>query len=129
MESGQALQASLLRSSDQTYAPKRNMLLRLIRAAQPITRTDIGDRLKIDKSTVTEVVRPLIDRGILREDVLEPGTPGRRPRALTFSAEDDYFVGVNLGVRHTQVGVTNLSGDISHDDEFETPSDAGRALR
>ena len=105
------------------------MLLRLIRAAQPITRTDIADRLKIDKSTVTEVVRPLIDRGILREDVLEPGTPGRRPRALTFSAEDHYFVGVNLGVRHTQVGVTNLSGDISHDDEFETPTDSGRALK
>ena len=82
MESGQALQASLLRSSDLNFAPKRNMLLRLIRAAQPITRTDIADRLKIDKSTVTEVVRPLIDRGILREDVLEQGGPGPRHRAV-----------------------------------------------
>ena len=129
MDSGQAFQASLARSGDLNFAPKRSLLLRLIRAAQPITRTDIADRLKIDKSTVTEVVRPLIERGILREEVLETGTPGRRPRALTFGAEGDYFVGVNLGVRHTQVGVTSLSGEISHDDEFETPADAERALR
>ncbi|HKP68148.1 MAG TPA: ROK family transcriptional regulator [Pyrinomonadaceae bacterium] len=129
MDSGQVFQTSLSLGGELSFAPKRSMLLRLIRAAQPITRTDIADRLKIDKSTVTEVVRPLIDRGILREEVLETGTPGRRPRALTFGAENDYFVGVNLGVRHTQVGVTSLSGDVSHDDEFETPKDASRALQ
>ena len=129
MDSGQVFQTPLLVGGELSFAPKRSMLLRLIRAAQPITRTDIADRLKIDKSTVTEVVRPLIDRGILRETVLETGTPGRRPRALSFGAEGDYFVGVNLGVRHTQVGVTSLSGEISHDDEFETPTSATRALQ
>ena len=129
MDSGQVFQTSLALGGELSFAPKRSLLLRLIRAAQPITRTDIADRLKIDKSTVTEVVRPLIDRGILREEVLEPGTPGRRPRALSFSAENDYFIGVNLGVRHTQVGVTSLSGHISHDDEFETPKEASRALQ
>ena len=129
MHSGPAFQTSLAPIGDLSFAPKRSMLLRLIRAAQPITRTEIAERLGIDKSTVTEIVKPLIERGIVREDVLETGTPGRRPRSLSFSAVDDYFVGVNLGVRHTQVGVTNLSGDVSHEDEFETPVDASTALR
>src|SRR5262245_52463509 len=105
MDSGQVFPTPPTRSGDLSFAPKRSMLLRLIRAAQPITRTDVADRLQIDKSTVTEIVRPLISHGIIREAVLETGAKGRRPRALSFGAESDYFVGVNLGVRHTQVGV------------------------
>ena len=61
-------------------AKKGSLLLRLIRAAQPITRTEIANRLDIDKSTVTENVKPLIAAGILREEraiseVLSTGAP------------------------------------------------------
>lgn len=104
------------------------MLLRLIRAAQPITRTEIADRLKIDKSTVTEIVKPLMDRGLLREVALETAAAGRRPRALSFSSDADYFIGVNLGVRHTQIGVTDLSGDVSHEEDFVTLGNAEKTL-
>src|SRR4029434_369522 len=126
MDSGPVFQSALLRNGDLNFAAKRSMLLRLIRAAQPITRTAIVERLKIDKSTVTENVKPLIERGILREDIIEG--EGRRPRVLSFAAYDDYFVGVNLGVRTSQIGVTNLSGEVTDETEFETPKDAKRAL-
>ncbi|MEP6787991.1 MAG: winged helix-turn-helix transcriptional regulator, partial [Acidobacteriota bacterium] len=52
----------------QTNSRKGNQLLRLIRAAQPITRTEIAERLTIDTRTVTENVKPLISREILREE-------------------------------------------------------------
>src|SRR5215203_783479 len=80
-------------------AKKGSLLLRLIRAAQPITRTEIANRLDIDKSTVTENVKPLITNGILREETLEAKGQGRKPRVLSFVDEHDYFIGVNLGVR------------------------------
>ena len=41
---------------------KGNQLLRLIRAAQPISRTEIANRLGVDKSTVTENVKPLLSK-------------------------------------------------------------------
>ncbi len=109
-------------------ANKRGLLLRLIRASQPISRTEIAERLRIDKSTVTENVKPLIDSGILREDKLETPSPGRRSRMLSFADEGRYFVGINFGVRRTQVGITTLAGVISNEADFETPSDPARAL-
>ena len=110
-------------------ASKGNLLLRLIRAAQPITRTDIASRLSIDKSKVTDNVAPLVANGILREETLEKDGSGRRPRVLSFANENDYFIGVNLGVRRSQVGITTLTGDIEDENDFETPADAKTALR
>jgi predicted NBD/HSP70 family sugar kinase len=128
MDSGSPFQSALLRNSELNFAAKRSMVLRLIRAVQPITRTDIAERLRIDKSTVTENVKPLIDRGIVREDIIETGGQGRRPRMLSFAADKAYFIGVNIGVRHSQVGVTKLSGEVLAEVEFETPKNVGPAL-
>lgn len=110
-------------------AKKGSLLLRLIRAAQPITRTEIANRLEIDKSTVTDNVKPLIAAGILREDVLEVSGQGRKPRVLSFIHERDYFIGVNLGVRTSQVGLTTLKGEITDEDDFSTPPRAEDALQ
>ena len=110
-------------------ANKRSLLLRLIRAAQPITRTEIAARLEIDKSTVTENVSPLTAAGILREEVVNAAAQGRKQRVLSFANDGSYFIGVNLGVRRSQVGVTTLKGEIENETDFETPSDADRALK
>jgi predicted NBD/HSP70 family sugar kinase len=112
-----------------SIAKKGSLLLRLIRAAQPITRTEIAHRLDIDKSTVTENVKPLISAGILREETLEVSGQGRKPRVLSFVDENDYFIGVNLGVRTSQVGMTTLKGEISDEDDFTTPLNAEDALK
>jgi predicted NBD/HSP70 family sugar kinase len=110
-------------------AKKGSLLLRLIRAAQPISRTEIVTRLGIDKSTVTENVKPLLTSGILLEETVEAEGQGRRSRVLSFADDGAYFIGVNLGVRHTQVGVTTLRGEIEEEVDFETPSDPWFALR
>ena len=118
----------LLQTGELSYAPKRSLLLRLIRAVQPIARTEIAERLRIDKSTVSENVKPLVARGILREEAMTTGEPGRRPRVLSFSNEG-FFIGVNLGVRHSQIGISRLNGEVSDEQEFETPPDVQEAIR
>lgn len=109
-------------------ASKGNQLLRLIRASQPITRTDIALRLGIDKSTVTENVRPLIAQGIIREDPGIDTIRVRKARFLSFDKSNTYFAGVNLGVRRSQIGMTTLSGEITDEIDFETPSSPETAL-
>ncbi len=131
MNNGQLYQSELLGNS-RTPAPasrKSNQLLRLIRAAQPITRTEIAERLSIDKSTVTENVKPLIAAGIIREESLAADGVKRRSRVLSFADDQLYFIGVNLGVRRSQVGLTTLRGEIIDESEFETPKSASYALR
>lgn len=129
MNEANIYQSELLKEISETPAPakKSNRLLRLIRASQPISRTEIATRLGIDKSTVTENVKPLLASGVLLEESLDASGQGRRSRVLSF-AGNEYFVGVNLGVRTTQVGLTNMSGAILEETDFETPLDPKKAL-
>ena len=107
---------------------KGNQMMRLIRAAQPITRTQIAARLSIDKSTVTENAKPLIASGVLREQSIPGDGQGRAARVLSFDDRKSFFAGINLGVRHSQVGLTSLAGDIADEVDFVTPADPGLAL-
>ena len=128
-DSSSVYQSDLLNNETSNNARKGNLLLRLIRAAQPISRTEIANRLAIDKSTVTENVKPLLASGILREETLESEiVKGRKPRVLSFARDNDYFIGVNLGVRTSQVGLTTLKGEILSEDDFTTPPRAEAAL-
>ena len=114
-------------------AKTTRMLLRLIRALQPISRIDIARRLVVNRSTVTEIVKPLISAGIILEDTVqtdEANRPqGRPPISLFFNDANDFFVGLNLGVRHTQVGLATITGEVLAEEEFETPSDPETALQ
>ena len=107
---------------------KGNQMMRLIRAAQPITRTQIAARLNIDKSTVTENAKPLIASGILREQSVPADGQGRASRVLSFDDRQSFFAGINLGVRHSQVGLTTLTGDIAEEVDFVTPPEPFDAL-
>lgn len=114
-------------------AKTTRMLLRLVRALQPISRIELAGRLNVNRSTVTEIVKPLISGGIICEDSVptdEANRPqGRPPISLYFNDENDFFVGLNLGVRHTQVGLATITGEILAEDDFETPPEPEIALK
>ena len=109
------------------------MILRLVRAAQPIPRVEIARRLGVHRSTVTEILKPMITSGVLREEpeTLPAGasrTTGRPPVALSFNDLKEFFVGVSVGVRRTQVGVARLDGEVVEEEDFETPASQEEAL-
>src|SRR5947209_8716107 len=114
-------------------ARSTRMLLKLVRAAQPISRSELARRLGLNRSTVTDAFKPLITAGLLREELL-PQTSGlgrnqgRPPMGLSFNRAREFFIGVNIGVRRTQVGLTDLGGEIIIEDEFATPSEPRAAL-
>lgn len=116
-----------------TPAKTARMLLRLVRAAQPISRIELARRLGVNRSTVTDIFKPLIRARILREEPLKSASDtnrsqGRPPVGIAFNSSDEFFIGVNIGVRHSQVGLTTLSGEILAETEFETPPDSAEAL-
>jgi len=119
-------------AAHESPARTTRLLLRLLRAAQPISRADLARRVGVNRSTVTDIFKPLTAAGLVREEPFpntsEHITQGRPPVGLSFNDEADFFVGVNLGVRHSQVGLTTLSGEIIAETEFETPRDASEAM-
>lgn len=114
-------------------AKTTRMLLRLIRGLQPIPRIEIARRLDVNRSTITDIVKPLTNSGIIREESYSSDGAnrgqGRPPIGLCFNDDEDFFVGLNLGVRHTQVGLATITGEILAEEEFETPSAPKEALK
>jgi predicted NBD/HSP70 family sugar kinase len=110
------------------------MLLRLLRAAQPISRAELARRVGVNRSTVTDTFKPLIAAGVVREDSVSPAVPGagrslgRPPAALSFRDEHGFFVGINVGVRRTMVGLATLNGEVLAEEDFETHTEAALAL-
>jgi predicted NBD/HSP70 family sugar kinase/plasmid maintenance system antidote protein VapI len=111
------------------HARTARMLLRLVRAAQPLSRVELASRLGLSRSTITEIVKPLVAAGLVREEEERKVSGLGRPRvALTLEGEHSLFAGVNLGVRRSQVGLSNSGGEILAEEEFDTPAEAASAL-
>ncbi|HZH35306.1 MAG TPA: helix-turn-helix domain-containing protein, partial [Pyrinomonadaceae bacterium] len=99
---------NIVGNSPETANPAKTarMLLRLLRGAQPISRIELARRLNINRSTVTDIFKPLISADLIREEPLkiapaESRTQGRPPVGLSFNSGNDFFIGVSLGVRRT----------------------------
>src|SRR6266498_1271971 len=122
---GVALKSSSAASHETTRA-----MLRMVRSAQPISRADLARRLEVHRSTITEMVKPLIASGLLREAQPEQlrARLGRPPIGLSLREESTFFIGVNIGVRRSQVGAALLDGQMLGEESFDTPSDSDMAL-
>jgi predicted NBD/HSP70 family sugar kinase/plasmid maintenance system antidote protein VapI len=106
-------------------------MLKIIRAAQPISRADLARRLDVNRSTVTEIVKPLLASGVLREGEPQQATTGRTgrpPIGLSLCTGRAFFIGVNIGVRRTQVGIAGADGQMLDEDAFDTLPDAAATL-
>ena len=107
-------------------------LLRLVRAAQPISRIEIARRLGLNRSTVTEAVKPLLAAGVLREAATRADNPSRRvgrpPVGLSLRTDGEFLIGVNIGVRQSQVGAVTADGTTLAAEAFDTPAEAAEAL-
>ncbi|MDX6303116.1 MAG: hypothetical protein QOI77_85 [Blastocatellia bacterium] len=105
-------------------------MLKIVRAAQPISRVDLARRLEVNRSTVSEIVTPLIASGVLREAAPAEAAHrrGRPPIGLTLSNNRSFVIGVNIGVRLTQVGAATADGRTLAEESFDTPSDPNIAL-
>ena len=107
-------------------------LLRLVRAAQPISRIEIARRLNLNRSTVTEAVKPLLAADVLREAATPTDNPSRRvgrpPVGLSLRTEGEFLIGVNIGVRQSQVGAITADGMTLAAEAFDTPAGAAEAL-
>src|SRR5882762_2289901 len=119
-----------LKPTSDTSGETTRAMLRMVRAAQPISRADLARRLEVNRSTITEMVKPLLASGLLREAAPEQmrARIGRPPIGLSLREESTFFIGVNIGVRRTQVGAALVDGQMLGEQSFDTPSDSQIAL-
>ncbi len=92
----------------------RSIILDLVRRGGRISRTELAQKSKLTKPTVSTIVDEFIGSGMVREVGLgETQAGGGRPaRLLEFNDDSAAYVGVHFGVRATVVAVANARGTI-----------------
>jgi predicted NBD/HSP70 family sugar kinase len=91
----------------------RIAMLRLLREHAGISRAGLSERSGLTRSTVSLLIKELIDEGWLVEaDAFVTGTVGRRPTPLRLAGKDMVLLGVDLGPDAVQVVATSIHGEI-----------------
>ncbi|MEU6717600.1 ROK family transcriptional regulator [Nonomuraea sp. NPDC046802] len=87
-------------------------VLTLISAGSATTRSDLARLTGLARSTISQRVDALIERGLVEETENGESTGGRPPRQLRLHTEDHAFAGVDLGATHCRVALMDISGEV-----------------
>lgn len=101
--------------------PLADEVLRLIWRERRTARAEIARRLDLARSTVTEIVRSLLDTGLVTEAGEGTSRGGRPPILLAFEDEALSILGVDIGATHVAVALTDLRGRVLRWEEASHP--------
>lgn len=93
-------------------AQNSSLLVQMIWTERQISRVEIARRSGLSPSTVSLIVGALTDAGLVKEVGTQTSARGRRPTLLTFADDVYNIVGVELGIRHISVALTDLRGKV-----------------
>ena len=97
-------------------------VLRLVWREHKITRAEISRRLDLSRSTVTDLMRDLINLNFISEDGIGKSSGGRKPIVLKFNDDARVVLGVDIGATHVSVVMTNLRGEVISWKEVKHPT-------
>lgn len=103
-----------LRSGNRTLMRdiNRHLVLNLIKNRGPLSRTDIAALSNLGQSTVTNIIRQVMDMGLVREVAVGTSTGGRPPIMLEIDPTGGYAVGLKLTRQSTTLAMTDLFGSV-----------------
>ncbi len=110
------------------HEPNEVRILRLVRTKGEISRIEIARSVNLHKGTITDLVAKLIRAGFLEEtgQVVSSNRVGRKRILLRFRPLAGLVAGVDIGMTHTEVALTDLNAEIlqhaSFDYEVGAPS-------
>ncbi len=109
----------------------RMALVRHLCVNPALSRADLATAVGLTKSTVSMLVRELIDEGWLQErEVVVTGDRGRRPTPLFIDPTRMLLLGAEVGVGVIRIVATSLTGDVlaTHQIEMDARPAAPEAI-
>jgi predicted NBD/HSP70 family sugar kinase len=97
-------------------------ILSLIKNEDGISRSQIADKLKISRATVTNIVRELISYELVQEAAVGKSRGGRRPMLLNLKSKGAFVIGIEWGIDSVKAVLLNLKAKIIADDQIEVKS-------
>jgi predicted NBD/HSP70 family sugar kinase len=88
------------------------LVLNLVRERQPTSRVAIARTTGLKESTISSIVRELLEQSLIVETDFGDSGGGRRPLMLDLNRDRSRTIGVDLGCRRTIIGVSDFSGEL-----------------
>ncbi|NNE99906.1 MAG: ROK family transcriptional regulator [Pyrinomonadaceae bacterium] len=105
----------------------RRIILNYVREEGPISRAEIARSTDLQRSTVSLIVDELTHAGLVQE-VFGESSGGRPPRLLSLKSGVAIALGVQVGIKRTIVGRSDLSGKLIEHREFATNRNYSKSL-
>lgn len=91
----------------------RMVLVRKLLSQPALSRADLAQEVGLTKSTVSLLVRELVDEGWFSEsELVATGSLGRRPTPLHVDGTRLALLGADLGIDEIRIVATNLLGEV-----------------
>lgn len=92
----------------------RSHVLQKMRESHGISRIEISRQLGLDRSTITNLVNPLLEMGLVKEISRgdSPVKGGRRPVLLGLDEEYGSILGIELQISSYEAVLTNINGEV-----------------
>lgn len=92
----------------------RSHVLQKIRTSNGISRIEMARQLGLDRSTITNLVNPLLDMSVVKvlSEGEAPSRGGRRPVLLGINEEFGSILGIDLQISSYNAVLTNLNGEM-----------------
>jgi len=90
----------------------KDSVLRLIWREHQISRAEISRLMNLSRSTVTEIIKELLQTGFVAEVGIGESNGGRKPIVLEFQDDAKVILGIDIGATHVSVALTNLRGKL-----------------
>jgi N-acetylglucosamine repressor len=103
-----------------TRQVNESIVLNLVRERQPISRVDISRITNLKESTISSIVKRLLNEGLVYEFALGESSGGRKPKMLRLNSQYSLAVGIDIGFLETTIGLGNLNGEFLQKSVFLT---------
>lgn len=93
-------------------ALNRLIILQTIHKQTPLSRADIAGITKLNKATVSTIVKELIDLNLVAETSIGDSTGGRKPIMLTPLHFNGYAIALDINITHINIIITYLNSEV-----------------
>lgn len=88
----------------------RSLLIRLMRQMPVCSRADLAKATGLERATITNIIKDLMDWGLVKEVGIIDGKKGRRSIGITINSELYRVIGIRLTRKYFYVGLFDIAG-------------------
>lgn len=93
-------------------ANTRSAILDMVRSGGTVTRTELAERSGLTATSITRIVKSLIEDGLVIETGYSESTGGKRSSLLELNTTARFAIGVSLDAGRLTYVVTDLAGNV-----------------